>query len=741
MATTNFTDNVTPIVSSWLNEVNSLTHSVFDASTTKDEAREALNLVVGTDVQAYDATILVDSDIGINIQAYDATILVDSDIGINIQAYSADLTRIDTAIDATNSDATAITINADESVDFTNNIFADNLVESYDNIVALRAITVAPQMTHAKTKGHTGNGDGGEGDWYWHSTSTATDNNATIIKATAITTGRWIRFYSGAVNVKWFGAKGDGTTDDSAAIQAAIDYKYNSDTKFSGGEIFIPQDEYNLSTTGITLYENTHLVGENGASPYNGAAIFGGSWLLYSGTGNAVTIDGSFSVPSFDGRRNIHIKGINIKVQSGVNAGIYADFMTQFTIEDVQIRGVSTYGVYFRNCYQGYVKNLWIIGVKTYAHYVTVDAADSVFTGQTTYESCRFEDSSTAGVHLDVAANVMAQQQFTRCHFKSNGYGLYIDKAQKVNLITCHFEGNSNNQIFVTAATDKGPVISGCKSNYTAATDSTGDTDGSTAVITGMTDTSDFNAGDFVTVSAGFPSATVSYGILSKTSTTITLDTNSDSAQTNVTVTSVNYFLNAEGDDCQAFGNAIDCNTTGYGFRLSGDFNHIYDNNIKQAASNKAIVIETTADKSIIGYNTDAGSAGNFLTDNGGTNTMFEGEQWFISDKIDISGALSAVHPFGYHGTDLWVRGIDIMAVDGATTTGSNLDVGLIGDQNKFVASFGVGALSNGSTEKPTLTGTQFWDDAGTLVMDILTTPTGTGNIKVIVKALPWNPG
>lgn len=80
-----------------------------------------------------------------------------------------------------------------------------------------------------------------------------------------------------------------------------------------------------------------------------------------------------------------------------------------------------------------------------------------------------------------------------------------------------------------------------CTANgtFSAATDNTGDTDGSTAVITGMTDTSDFNVGEWVTVSAGFPSATTPYQIRAKTATTMTLSTSSDAAQSNVTVATV----------------------------------------------------------------------------------------------------------------------------------------------------------------------------------------------------------
>jgi len=107
---TNFIDNTTVVRASWLNEVNAIVHDIFDASATKADAQIALSLVVGTDVQAYDATILVDSD-----------------IGVNVQAYSADLTRIDTAIDATNADATAITIDSSENITFGGSVsLADN---------------------------------------------------------------------------------------------------------------------------------------------------------------------------------------------------------------------------------------------------------------------------------------------------------------------------------------------------------------------------------------------------------------------------------------------------------------------------------------------------------------------------------------------------------------------------------------------------------------------------------------
>lgn len=70
---------------------------------------------------------------------------------------------------------------------------------------------------------------------------------------------------------------------------------------------------------------------------------------------------------------------------------------------------------------------------------------------------------------------------------------------------------------------------------FSDATDSTGDTDGSTEVIIGMTDTSDFSVGDYVDASAGFP-GTGPFRVMDIAAGTIYLDTYSTSAQSNVTV-------------------------------------------------------------------------------------------------------------------------------------------------------------------------------------------------------------
>jgi hypothetical protein len=91
-------------------------------------------------------------------------------------------------------------------------------LELVANISALRAYVRSGGITEIQL---TDNGVACV--WRWVDGSTDTDNVGTVVESVVDSSGRWKRFHSGAGTPEWFGAVGDGTTDDTVAINLALD--------------------------------------------------------------------------------------------------------------------------------------------------------------------------------------------------------------------------------------------------------------------------------------------------------------------------------------------------------------------------------------------------------------------------------------------------------------------------------------------------------------------------------------
>ena len=74
----------------------------------------------------------------------------------------------------------------------------------------------------AMVAGYYGPGDRGGGSFLFDSTSEMPDDGGVVI-APKRGAGRWLRQFQGGLDVRWFGARGDGSHDDTGAIQRAID--------------------------------------------------------------------------------------------------------------------------------------------------------------------------------------------------------------------------------------------------------------------------------------------------------------------------------------------------------------------------------------------------------------------------------------------------------------------------------------------------------------------------------------
>jgi len=142
-------------------------------------------------------------------------------------------------------------------------------------------------------------------------------------------------------NVKYYGAVGDGVTDDSAAIQAAIDANGN-------GDVFFPAGTY-LIGTGLTVTTPLVICGE--AATITGGIPFP---LLFVTATNHVTVCGltfirTTAVSSGSSTSNtcIYAQGVDVfKVHDckffqsvmtadmGNYAMVFCNFVTHFNIED-----------------------------------------------------------------------------------------------------------------------------------------------------------------------------------------------------------------------------------------------------------------------------------------------------------------------------------------------------------------------------------------------------------------------
>jgi hypothetical protein len=139
--------------------------------------------------------------------------------------------------------------------------YSGQLVQNYDSLRAIDTASLADK-TPGIVQFRSSKGDGGGGTFYWDasdlSAEVAADTQSGIYVApnsdSTGASGAWVRQYSGAVNVRWFGADGDGTTDDTAAIRAA--FAFSKNLFFSAGVYIVDG-----SDTGVLL-----IVDANGVS-------------------------------------------------------------------------------------------------------------------------------------------------------------------------------------------------------------------------------------------------------------------------------------------------------------------------------------------------------------------------------------------------------------------------------------------------------------------------------------------
>lgn len=152
--------------------------------------------------------------------------------------------------------------------------------------------------TVAITSGRTVEGTGGATFYYNASDTTSADNSGTIRVDAA--GRRWYIVKTGFVNVLWFGAVGDGVTDDTAAFVAALATKQN---------VYVPGSlwTFNVTTNSLTVLSSQTLFGDG--MKYSVVKSF-------SSTGSILTIGGQVTAQTFMFVRDISIQFDNSVARS-----------------------------------------------------------------------------------------------------------------------------------------------------------------------------------------------------------------------------------------------------------------------------------------------------------------------------------------------------------------------------------------------------------------------------------------
>ena len=464
-ATKNYVDGLADTIA----DINAITHAdgVFVVSDGTDwvgesgaTARASMGVTIGTDVQAYDAGL---QDIS-GLATTDGNIIVGNGsnwvaesgatartslglgIGTDVQAYDAGLTSLaglttaaDKMVYTTALDTYAVTDLSSFARTVLDDATAKDARTTLDvnskyvaTISALKALT-GGDFDMVDVGGHTTAGDGGGGLFRWDGSDTTTDDNGWYIQPNAGGTGRWIRVDRSVVNVKHFGAQGDGVED--AGETTALTAAYNKWVSLMGSQgaqypsasqvaLVIPPGDYFPDSVLTWSPQGTGaqiicwgLLREVQINPQGTRQTFTG--LNLAGTADE-TSAATYGILLDDAVSDeIRIQDFTIRDRptglriNAVNAG------NNFFVNGL-IRDCTTYGIHadagasnsFTNvASDGNAKNLYLDGVPG--------------GGEFKFVNCRFGNTLAAGDDISAhiigtASNPAVECYFTQCTFTAS---------------------------------------------------------------------------------------------------------------------------------------------------------------------------------------------------------------------------------------------------------------------------------------------------------------------------------
>ena len=269
------------------------------------------------------------------------------------------------------------------------------------------------------------------------------------------------------ISVKDYGAVGNGTTDDTAAIQAAVNA-----TSY-GGNLFFPEGKYKL-TSAITLAKPITIIGTGPGTVWNST----GSYVIQTdATKNAFTLVaatanyafGAYGITGINfqdiciqGPSDVSYALIGVGTDTTVNSGVYHIRENTFTNVIVKYftNGINFTGIAYLNDFYNCQISFNTTGL------LVAQGASGVPGGQTRVFGCTFDFNDTGLSWLmDTEAGDLS---VFGCTFGDGKIGLKCNDETHLVVTGSHFEtlGDSGAGVGIyvlTPATKANPVSSGCK--------------------------------------------------------------------------------------------------------------------------------------------------------------------------------------------------------------------------------------------------------------------------------------
>lgn len=213
-------------------------------------------------------------------------------------------------------------------------------------VVDLKANLLVPPIGYYYVLGYTKPGDGGEGTFIFKpSDSTSADNGGTMIVDAA--GHRFSRSFSDNISVKWFGATGDGTTDDTVTFANAI-------AAGTGYAVYVPKGTYNLATAENIFLKDLKLYGD-GVS----VNTFGGP--IDTSNGSIILISSQSKLP-FLVASNVTVDSLTFAYPLQIFSATKGTWTQSAAYQagDTVLDGASGWnsGVYYR-CVTGHTSGTW----------------------------------------------------------------------------------------------------------------------------------------------------------------------------------------------------------------------------------------------------------------------------------------------------------------------------------------------------------------------------------------------